>query len=177
VSVFAPSPVALARLRSVHERMGRMAETAPELLTNTDLASDLESDLMSAVHDLRRVDASTSTDTVAKRHHQIIVNRFYDVLEAQVETPLQMPAISQIIGVSSRTLRLACQEQLGVSPARYVMLRRMHSARRALRNAGPDVTCVTDIAMEYGFWELGRFAVNYRHFFGESPSATLRAAA
>jgi AraC family ethanolamine operon transcriptional activator len=33
---------------------------------------------------------------------------------------------------------------------------------------------VTDIPTEFGFWELGRFAVNFRQIFGESPSATLR---
>ena len=33
---------------------------------------------------------------------------------------------------------------------------------------------VTDIAMRFGFRELGRFAGDYRARFGESPSETLR---
>jgi AraC family ethanolamine operon transcriptional activator len=53
----------------------------------------------------------------------------------------------------------------------------MQAARRMLQNADPEVTCVTDIATEHGFCELGRFAVKYRHLFGETPSATLKRAA
>jgi AraC-like DNA-binding protein len=174
VSVFAPSPMALARLRSVHDRMGRLAETAPELLTNTDLSHDLEYELLSAVQELRNTQAS-GAKTLSRRQRQIIVNRFRAVIEAQADQPLKMPEISQKIGISDRTLRVACQEQLGVSPYKYIMLQRMRAVRRALQRADPDVTHVTDIATEYGFWELGRFAVNYRHVFGETPSATLRA--
>jgi len=33
---------------------------------------------------------------------------------------------------------------------------------------------VTDIALRSGFLELGRFSVEYRQMFGESPSETLR---
>ena len=57
------------------------------------------------------------------------------------------------------------------------MLRRMQAVRRVLQNADPKVTRVTDIATEHGFWELGRFAVKYRHMFGETPSTTLKRAA
>jgi AraC-like DNA-binding protein len=175
VSVFTPSPIALARLRSVHDRIGRLADTMPEVLTDTELSRDLERELISAARELRRPQTSGSDNR--RRHHEIIINRFRRVLDAQPATPLHMPEISALIGVSSRTLRLACQEQLGVSPFQYVMLRRMWSVRRALQKADPKATLVTEVATEHGFWELGRFAVKYRQVFGETPSATLRTAA
>ena len=59
-------------------------------------------------------------------------------------------------------------------PEAVSWLRRMHLARRALRTAGPERKTVTEIATNYGFWELGRFSVAYRSLFGESPSTTLR---
>jgi transcriptional regulator GlxA family with amidase domain len=60
-----------------------------------------------------------------------------------------------------------------MSPKRYLLLRRMHLARRALRTSAPDTTTVTDIAAQYGFWQFGRFAGEYRSLFGEAPSTTL----
>jgi AraC-like DNA-binding protein len=50
----------------------------------------------------------------------------------------------------------------------------MHLVRWALRSAYAEKTTVTEIATDYGFWELGRFAVAYRSLFGEAPSAALR---
>jgi AraC-like DNA-binding protein len=61
-----------------------------------------------------------------------------------------------------------------MGPKRYLLPRRMHLARRALRQAAPAAASVTDIATRFGFWQLGRFAVEYQSLFGESPSATLR---
>ena len=60
-----------------------------------------------------------------------------------------------------------------MGPKQYLVLRRIHLARRALRAANPTVASVTEIATRYGFWHFGRFAGLYRSIFGEAPSATL----
>ena len=57
---------------------------------------------------------------------------------------------------------------------RYLWVRRVHLARQALRHADPAATTVTAVATAQGFWELDRFAVEFRALFGESPAATLR---
>jgi AraC-like DNA-binding protein len=105
------------------------------------------------------------------------MRRFENVLKDAEDRPLHLPEVCAAIGVSERTLRLHCLEHLGLSPHRYLLLRRMNQARRALAAADPTMTTVTAVAMRYGFWELGQFSVGYRHIFGEPPSVTLQRSA
>jgi AraC-like DNA-binding protein len=173
-TVITPPPGALAHLRSLHSVAGNLAEASPESSMSPESECVLEQALIQAMLgciDVLRV----RSDTTAMQHHRLIIRRFHEVLEAHPLEPLHMLEISHAIGVSGRTLRIACQEQFGVSPTQYLLLRRMRLARRALQQADPDFTRVTDVATGLGFWELGRFSVKYRQIFGESPSATLRA--
>jgi transcriptional regulator GlxA family with amidase domain len=108
------------------------------------------------------------------RCHHAIVARLEEFLEANLDRPLYLAEICPAIGVAERTLRLACEEHLGMGPIRYFSLRRMYLVRCALLRADPSTATVTRIATDHGFWELGRFSVAYRSLFGETPSETLR---
>jgi transcriptional regulator GlxA family with amidase domain len=101
------------------------------------------------------------------------MRRFRSAVKGNPDQPLYIPELCAAIGVSDRTLRVCCQEQLGMSPKRYLLLRRMHLARRALRDSAPAMTTVTEIATQFGFWQFGRFAGEYKSLFGEAPSITL----
>jgi AraC-like DNA-binding protein len=53
---------------------------------------------------------------------------------------------------------------------------RLSQVRGALLSARGQLVTVTEIATDFGFAELGRFSVEYRKVFGESPSETLHQA-
>jgi len=76
-------------------------------------------------------------------------------------------------GVAGRTLLQHFRDAKGVSPIRYLRNARFAKVREALARAQPGDS-VTAIAMSWGFTHMGRFAVEYRKRFGESPSETLR---
>jgi AraC-like DNA-binding protein len=172
VPVTAP-PAAMAKLQRLHAAAGHLAENAPEIIANPDAARGLEQVLIEAmVACLGKGEARE--DSVAQRQHELIMRRFRRVVEESPDQPLYILEICKAIGVAGRTLRVCCQEQLGMGPKSYLLLRRLDLVRRALREAAPDATTVTKIATRYGFWELGRFAGEYRTRFGESPSVTLR---
>jgi transcriptional regulator GlxA family with amidase domain len=103
-----------------------------------------------------------------------LVGRVIEFLRDNIGEPVTVAELSRMAGVSERTLRAAFHDVLGLSPKRYAIAQRLHAAREALSAADPHTTTVTDVAMAYGFFELGRFAGRYRHAFGEAPSRTLR---
>jgi AraC-like DNA-binding protein len=173
VMLVTPPPGAMARLQRLHAAAGHLAEEAPEMIANPDAARGLEQALVEAMISCL-ADGEVREDSLAQRHHTIVMRRFRRVVEEHPEQPLYIPEICKAIRVASRTLRMCCQEHLGVGPKRYLLTRRLHLARRALREAAPDAATVTDIATRFGFWQLGRFAVEFQSLFGESPSATLR---
>jgi AraC-like DNA-binding protein len=175
-TVITPPPGALMHLRSLHAAASNLAEASPKLSIQSASTRGLEQLLIQAMLDCIHT-GNLRRDTTALQHHRLVIRRFFEIVAMHPLKPLHIPETSQTIGVSGRTLRMACQQHLGVSPTKYLLLRRMHLARRTLRRSNPDVTRVTDVATSLGFWELGRFSVNYRQIFGESPSTTLRAAA
>jgi AraC-like DNA-binding protein len=167
-----PPPAVMAKLQRLHAAAGRLAEEAPEIIANPDAARGLELALIEAMIGCLG-QGEIGEDSVAQRQHELIMRRFRRVLEENPSQSLYLLEICKAIGVSDRTLRLCCQEHLGMGPKRYLLLRRMGLARRALREASPLEATVTEIATRWGFWHFGRFAGAYRSLFGEMPSATL----
>jgi AraC-like DNA-binding protein len=170
----APNPNALANLQRLHEAAVNLAKSTPELIANTHVARGLEQALILAVARCLRPPAGRETATTWI-HHRAITQRFRDAIEQSDGEPIYLPELCNTLGVSVRTLQDHSSNFLGVSPKRYLLLRRMHLARKALRDANPEVSSVTEVATRFGFWELGRFSVAYRSLFGETPSRTLRA--
>ncbi|MGO9419918.1 helix-turn-helix domain-containing protein [Roseiarcus sp.] len=168
-----PDPSVLAHLRRLHAAAGRMAATAPDVLTHPETARSLEEALTQAMiwclTDGERLEPDRRFRTRAA-----VMARLEDLLEMNPTRPLYLSEICAAAGASERTLRACCQEHLGMGPQRYLWLRRMHLARRALLRACEGDATVTSIAVAHGFWELGRFSVSYRALFGETPLATLR---
>ncbi|HMD66266.1 MAG TPA: helix-turn-helix domain-containing protein [Stellaceae bacterium] len=168
-----PSPRDAARLRRLHAQACRLAETKPKILAHPEVARAIEQGLIHALVTCLAA-AKVREDGPAKPHHARIMVRFEEVLAEHLGRPLRMPDLCELIGVNDRTLRSCCAEFLGISPSRYVLLRRLKQVRRALQDADPHMVNVAELAGRFGFTEPGRFAGAYRAAFGEAPSTTLQ---
>lgn len=163
----------LERLLHLNDTAARLAATMPDVIAHPEVARAIEQELMRVM--VKCLTAGVVADLPGFRDLRVpVMRRFERVLEENRGRPLYMVEICAAIGVCDRMLRLRCTEELGMSPHRYLWLRRMHMARRALAQAAPGTTTVTEVATNQGFGEIGRFSVAYRKLFGETPSTTLK---
>lgn len=148
--------------------LGERGEEAGAALPVAQLKYRLMAALLSAQpHDLRER-LGRSSPPLAPRCVRLVE----DHLVAHCDEPLTPESLAALAGVSVRSLFLGFQRYRGVSPMKLLRELRLQRVREDLL-AAPPGTRVTDIALRWGFTHLGRFSLEYRQAFGESPSATL----
>jgi AraC-like DNA-binding protein len=167
-----PHAEALARLRFLHASAGRLARTDPDRIEHPEVSRAFEDSFTTAMVACLGHAERVRTSHAGERRAALI-RRMMALLDAQ-DAPVYVTELCAALGVTERSLERACRDHLGMGPKRYLWLRRMHLARRALVNGDPSRTTVAAVALSHGFWELGRFAVRYHQTFGEPPSWTLR---
>ncbi len=159
------------RVRSTIRSAIRVSKSQPKMFLSPQAVNGLEEALLRSM--IACLHEDVYQDRVPPVRRATLARRFAEVVEANLDRALLSRELSQMVGVSERTLRKLCHEQMGISPSRFLALRRLHLARQTLLQADRHSATVTEIAMGLGIWELGRFAVAYKSLFGESPSATL----
>ncbi len=114
---------------------------------------------------------SSRMNEIAPRQVKVVE----DYIHANAKEAITVEQLVEISGVSARTLFDNFKKFRGITPMRYVKDVRMQCVRERLITPQSGDS-VTSVAMRWGFSQLGRFAVNYKELFGESPSETLKRA-
>ncbi len=87
-------------------------------------------------------------------------------MEALLDRPLDLEALSRDVGMSRRLLSQRCREACGTSPARFMQDLRLHRSRTLV--TGTDLP-VRVIARRCGFANPNHFATAYRRRYGHAP--------
>jgi AraC-like DNA-binding protein/tetratricopeptide (TPR) repeat protein len=101
------------------------------------------------------------------------VRRALDVMQARLDREIGINDLAAAAGISARALQRQFKSFLGKSPHEVLRDMRFESARRQLLLGRPG-TRVMNIAAGCGFPHFGRFSIEYRRRYGETPSQTLR---
>lgn len=166
----------LDRLRSLLCRISRALQEPGHPLESAEARRCLADALMCAITEALRPEpaglpaqARLGRPRLPRRE---ILRRIADLLAQDAGEPLYVGELAAAVGISQPSLQRVFHEWFAMPPARYLALRRLHLARRRLRQGGSET--VTAIACSLGFWDLSRFSQSYRNTFGELPSETLR---
>ena len=166
----APEAIRAAIVKSVRAIVRQLAQ--PNCSVTREAAYQLQWELVELF--LQGVLFDESEDRkLHSRPSARIVRKVEAWVEGRAPEKVQIADLCRALQVPRRTLQRAFTETMGMGPAAYLTRKRLKAARVALRGSAPASTNVTDIATRYGFWELGRFAREYRWLFGERPSETL----
>lgn len=142
-----------------------------ELLANVQVCRAIEWQLLGSLTELLCT-ASPEAGCLPPSKRRLAVRR---AIEHAVDLrgPMSVPELAVAAGVSQRVLELGFKEATGATPREFLRWNRMNRAQGELLAAKACSSSVTQVASRWGFGELGRFAVEYKRLFGESPSTTL----
>lgn len=123
----------------------------------------------------------TSLETSARRpragrepiSRSSIVSRVVGLIEGNPGASLHLSDLCSVAGVSERTLRTVFRAYFGMSPKKYLRMRKLQSIRTALCHADARRDTVSGVAARFGLSDAGRMARDYHDLFGEYPATTL----
>ena len=100
------------------------------------------------------------------------VKEVIDYLTASVHELPNIQALCTVANLSERTLQYGFLEYIGLTPIQYMRVLRLNRVNIDLKLSTKKEK-ITDVALKWGFIELGRFAKDYKSLFMELPSETL----
>jgi AraC family ethanolamine operon transcriptional activator len=167
-------PEAWARVALLVREVAEVAAKDPEVFEVEEARRSLRASVLDAARELLEGPWGGAPPRLlrASRERGRIVRLVEDHLRADPGRPTGTADLCAALGLSPSRLRSAVTATFGMSPQRYLRLRRLAMARSALRSGDPRWRSVREVALAHGFWHLERFARAYRDMFGEAPSAT-----
>jgi AraC-like DNA-binding protein len=161
--------------KSLHAMQDRLVELVaePDPGPSSEDVSHLIADMLVWIADGHNV--WPTKPAVAKHARIHIAKLAQDYIEAHYREAVHIEDLCRVSCVGARTLQRCFREYFHLTVSKYLRVLRLDSARRELASADRASASVTTIAMQNGCNHLGRFSVDYRRHFGESPRETLAA--
>jgi AraC-like DNA-binding protein len=96
-----------------------------------------------------------------------------EIIEAEAHLPLTVSRLAARCHISVRALQEGFRRHLGTSPMAHLREVRLRRAHQTLLASDPATVTVTEVAIRWGFTNLGRFTTAHTARYNESPVATL----
>lgn len=114
---------------------------------------------------------SQSQSAQLSQHRDI--ERVRDYVQQHITDDISVEELARLCQISRKSLYNLFERETGLTPSAYVRCLKLESAHLEL-SGNQSIRNVTEVALKYGFTNLGRFSAQYRDYIGELPSQTLR---
>lgn len=157
--------------RMVKHMLNEMAG-AGELYYNSYFAGDLEKALIKGLilSQPNNYSEELSRAAGSKLPHYLV--RAKEFIHGNAKEDLRLEDIEAAAGIARSKLFEGFKEHFGLSPMAYLKKYRLEQVRRTLLEDRSNRN-ISSIALDWGFAHLGRFSIEYRKLFDETPSQTL----
>lgn len=120
---------------------------------------------------LQVADAILEQDTLWRTvHHQRLnTTEFRRLIDQAPEKQWSNEWLAHYFNMSESHFYTVCQTQLGASPQKYILQRKLHQAQILLRQTALPVSV---LAHRFGFSSTSAFSRAYRKVMGQSPAQT-----
>ena len=164
------SPREIGPLRQMLAQYLRAANSADPLgAVATALSSEMERELPSKI--LSAWSQGCEAPYVSASNRARAIRKALEYLHSNSHRPVTVEDLCKASAASISTLERAFKERFDLSPKRYLMALRLGSVRRTLveRDSAQNIA---NVAANWGFWHMSKFAADYKQMFGELPSQT-----
>lgn len=148
-------------------------EADDQPLSSVRVRRSLEEAIVSLVLDLRHNYSDRLRDG-AVGVSPYYVKRAEDFIRTNLTEEIDLDDIVRASGVSKRSLHAGFRRFLGTTPIAFLKRLRLEAARNELQSARLNSKSVTEVATEYGFFHLSKFARDFKQQFGLLPSELRR---
>ncbi|MEQ8285938.1 helix-turn-helix transcriptional regulator [Thalassospira sp.] len=101
------------------------------------------------------------------------IKRARDYIHAHADKKIGLADIAAVAGCGYRGIQRGFLDAYGTTPMAYLRIVRLKRVRAILQSE-LDGSAIADVAKQWSFTHMGRFAQDYYREFGELPSETVR---
>lgn len=173
-------PERVAVIQGDTGQLQALRRTLLELLAHPELDRNQErvSNLLAATIDwMGRYSGFWRPERLANGARSRFARLAREFIEEHYREAVRLEDLCRASGVGVRTLQRCFREYFDLTITEYLKTVRLDAAHRELAAADPVRESVSSIAVQHGFSHLGRFSVEFRERFAESPRETLAARA
>ena len=158
-------------IRKIRQFVGQltMAMHKGDMHTQKQALIATEADLPLAL--LQAWNFGVPPEKVSANNRRLVAHRAQDLINSHSGEAITVERLCRECACSISTLERSFRECFGVSPKQYLVAIRLSEVRRKLLQPGEN-RAIGDVAADWGFWHLIKFAQDYRRMFGELPSET-----